>query len=433
MLSTLTTFDDTTTIPTDRSFPQEIFDNIIDYTYDHKITLSICSTVCKSWLPRCRSHLFSEINLDPKLVEFLYSSPHALQTVAPYIKDAALGGAWSLAQKSEYDQVISLLLSLDGVRSLTIETWSWDFISPVSKCLILDADGVIFQNITRLRLQYFRFPSFSVLATAISGFAGLEDLSFDNVTWDDLSDNPSDPVAVDAIYSSPRHLKRLHIRSSLVKPLIAWLFGGVDSMDQQGVTPRAHSLILPELLPSDIYLIGRLLRSLGSCLRHLEIGFIVHNYENPDMQSRQFPRYYSTSAKEFYEDLSTEIDFIHNQDLRTLRIHHLTLYQFPSHNATTHHDRLVSPVFWLVPLLSNVSSSLAELSLSMWLSQEAHLDLIDWPALSSVLAQPLLNGLRLVQFHVFGLEEGRDDLIGWLHTRLEEWQAFRDIVQVIFL
>ncbi|KAG6865439.1 hypothetical protein C0991_002515 [Blastosporella zonata] len=398
---TLTTFDDAITTPTNPTFSQEIFDSIIDNLYSHKPTLLICSIVCKSWLPRCRYYLFSTVDLTPKLVKFLTSSPHSLNTIVPYIKDAFLGGAWLPAQREEYDQVISLVLNLDGVRGLSIETWSWDFISPISKGLILNANGIIFQNITRLHLQYLRFPSFDVLATAISSFSNIEDLSFDNVTWDQCEHQISSPILFP-------QLKKLHIRSSLVQPILGWLFGSMITTAQ-----ALHSLSLPELLSSDIHVVGHLLRTLGPSLRHFEVGFLVHNYDNQDMRN-----------------LSDAIDFSYNRGLRTLRLHHLTLYQLP---PTNHDQPLASPVSWLVPFLSNVASSLVELSLYMWLSQEAHLDLIDWPALSHVLTHPSFGGLDMVQFQVLGLREGRDDLKGWLVSRLSTWQAARNVVQVVFV
>ncbi|KAG6916424.1 hypothetical protein DXG01_006828 [Tephrocybe rancida] len=137
-------------------------------------------------------------------------------------------------------------------------------------------------------MDYFRFPSFSVLVTATAGFTMLEDLSFDNVTWE-LADPPPLTLApTDRMPMIPRHLQRLHIRSSPINPLLNWLFGHtVDPMDSQAALPQPiHTLILPDLLPNDIYIVGCLLRTLESTLRHFEVGFLVHNYDNSDMRSK---------------------------------------------------------------------------------------------------------------------------------------------------
>ncbi|KAG6812208.1 hypothetical protein H0H92_003944 [Tricholoma furcatifolium] len=123
-------------------FSQEIFDNILDHVSPDIPTLSLCSTVCKAWLPRCRYHIFFDVNLTPKLADFLSSSSRIFETITPYIRNAALGGVWSLAERGEYDQVVSLLLTLDNLRGLSIETWSWDFLSLTSSDRILNLKGV---------------------------------------------------------------------------------------------------------------------------------------------------------------------------------------------------------------------------------------------------------------------------------------------------
>ncbi|KAG6861293.1 hypothetical protein C0995_001847 [Termitomyces sp. Mi166 len=402
---------------TDRFFSPEVFDIIIDHIHSDKTTVLSCSTVCRSWLPRCRYHLFHDIDLTPALVEFLCSSPDALHTIVPYIKNITLGDAWSLARREDYDRAISLLLNLTSVHGIAIETWSWDFAKPTFRGLILDAEGALFRNISRLHLQYIRFPSFSALTTLIDKFSVLEDLSFDNVIWELVDSNN---LSISNNVQPLRRLKKLSIRSSQAKPILAWLFGGEDFMQAQEDTRQVlHSITLPDLLSSDIGIVGCLLRTLGLSLRHLEVG-----YFDP----------ISPDTTNFFK----AIDLSHNQSLRTLRLHHLNLYQFPPHDFDSsltiiNDGSQVHPLSWVIPLLSNVPPSLVELALDIWLSQEAQLDFLDWKALSSVLAGPHFEGLRSLQFRVMGLREGKDDFKGWLFERLSSWRASRNVVQAAFL
>lgn len=73
--------------------PIELVECIIDASVAHLPTVSACSLVCKQWLPRCRHHLFSLLNLsadwtpEPNSVtDFLalLRAPHA--TLIPYIR-----------------------------------------------------------------------------------------------------------------------------------------------------------------------------------------------------------------------------------------------------------------------------------------------------------------------------------------------------------
>ncbi|KAK7688144.1 hypothetical protein QCA50_008514 [Cerrena zonata] len=82
---------------TQRRFPNEIIDWIIDYLWGENPTLAVCSRVAKSWLPRCRVNLFECLvwarrckdgtsHSFDDLVEYLKIYPH----LRPYIKSLAL-------------------------------------------------------------------------------------------------------------------------------------------------------------------------------------------------------------------------------------------------------------------------------------------------------------------------------------------------------
>lgn len=48
------------------SIPSEISDYIIDFLHNDRPTLSLCSVVCKEWLPASRHHLFSSLHIGDK-------------------------------------------------------------------------------------------------------------------------------------------------------------------------------------------------------------------------------------------------------------------------------------------------------------------------------------------------------------------------------
>ncbi|KAK0186344.1 hypothetical protein F5146DRAFT_1065526 [Armillaria mellea] len=49
--------------PNPLSLPPEVIDQIVDYNYDDISTLQSCALACRSFLPSCRVHLFSEVAL----------------------------------------------------------------------------------------------------------------------------------------------------------------------------------------------------------------------------------------------------------------------------------------------------------------------------------------------------------------------------------
>lgn len=209
-----------------------------------------------------------------------------METITPYIRDVTIGGAWMSEQQSEFDTVIAiLLLKLESCRALYLETWSWDFLSDASRSLLLKSEGVFFQNITEINLKYMRFPSLSILLQFVSKFPTLGALSFDNVTWALDEDHISHHLKeIQAWSPRPLRLTKLHIRSCHVEPILSWLFGdnlARDSVSGQ-VSPKlsVRVLALPELLPGELDIVGRVFRVLGSTLQHVELGFLLPSLDD---------------------------------------------------------------------------------------------------------------------------------------------------------
>lgn len=149
------------------------------------------------------------------------------------------------------------------------------------------------------------------------------------------------------------------------------------------------------------------------------------------------PRGENANSRWFDPDVVGGIDLSLHTRLRTIRVHQLSLYQFPTTPTTPPSSpppAEISPYVWLVPFLSRIGSSeLSEISFNIWLGGEQQLDLIDWHALVRVLENPLFIKLRLVEFHVRGMEPAMDDEVrGWISHRLSDWEGAQECLKVRF-
>ena len=98
--------------------PNELFDRIIDHLHDSRTILSVCSLVCRSWLPSCRLHLFDENDLIRAARENL-APLVALLIARPNIdvnhRDTAEQTPLFWAARVGAEDVVRLLLSRDDI------------------------------------------------------------------------------------------------------------------------------------------------------------------------------------------------------------------------------------------------------------------------------------------------------------------------------
>lgn len=264
----------------------ELYDHILDEFHSSKSALSTCSLVCQAWLPICRNHLFFSVNLRPDFVKFLRDSPHARTTVAPYIRNVGLGGGWMREQQDEFNDIILFMITLEHVRKIHMETWSWTYLASPATSALLGGQGNVFQTLTVLDLKFIHLPSFSVLRTLASQFPKLQELVFDNVTWDDDSDSESQPTYPPPFLS---RFEKLSICACSNEPIISWL-SNARAEDRTAMVAPIRSLHLPEILPREAPLVGKFLSSLSSSLENLELGFLGHNDDAPAIRGMHAAR-----------------------------------------------------------------------------------------------------------------------------------------------
>jgi hypothetical protein len=409
----------------------ELHDNIIDHLHTSKHALSTCSTVCKAWLPTCRYHLFSTVNLRPDFVEFVRGSSHAAITISPYICHVTLGGGWVREHQTEFNEVISFLLTLESVTELSLDIWSWDYITVEASTSLLDARASLFRNLTRLTMTHIRFPSFDLLIQFISGFPMLQELSLHKVTWEAPGCSPSNSPSTSTLVlqTSPplsSRLQALTVFSSSNLSILCWVSSGHTCGSPEQAIPALRTLVLPDIIPTESNIVDSVLRKAGPSLQHLELGFLVSNSSPPAIQGLSiFPRAsYVCFMNPKTLDALSAIDLSYNTNLRSICMHQLILYQFPPLPTPSSSTTPItnSPYAWLIPFLSQINSPhLVEIAFNIWLSMESQLDLIDWKGLAKVTLNPQTAKSSELRFEVSGVGRDMYEVKGWIWQRLREW------------
>lgn len=270
----------------------ELQDRILDNLHDSKKDLSICSTVCKAWLPTCRFHLFAEVIYNPEFAHFLDSSTHAVNSIAPYVKQVTMKGPFS--QKDEA-HISGLILRLEGVVRLHIQTFNWESVkaSNYTSFLFLIPGSIFSHRLTSLTLRIINFPSFMVLAALLDALVVLQELSIFDVTWGahhSLGSNAN--ASNQSMVLKQSTLKKLFIEHCDNQRLFNWLRYGVlseasfrnlnDGEQLQRSFPHLAALTIHDILPGQGGMLSGFMRALGESLEHLEVGFLPYKFDSRD-------------------------------------------------------------------------------------------------------------------------------------------------------
>ena len=101
------------------AIPQELSDTILDFLHDDVTALCSAGLVCRSWLPASRLHLFSDIELNPRISGhrgLLEAICAERSTIPPYIRYLDIEG-----HESQFvDETLLRLPLLSNLKSLEL-------------------------------------------------------------------------------------------------------------------------------------------------------------------------------------------------------------------------------------------------------------------------------------------------------------------------
>jgi len=195
--------------------PAELTDSIIDHLYADYRSLKICSTVCKTWLPRSRHHLFDDVNVCLQHSNHdsffqLLDSPRA--TLVPYVRRLTLrdqrGDKWVF-------RAIHRLTALTAVKSLVVEQMQFAELQTKT----IPALCAAFRGLESLRMYQVSFGSLAHLMNMLSASTSLEHIELSMVEWDSI-----EMCSTDGDQKAPSRLRSLTLGSNCNKnAVIAWL------------------------------------------------------------------------------------------------------------------------------------------------------------------------------------------------------------------
>lgn len=119
--------------------PQEISDHIVDLLRSEPKALKNCCLVFKSWVPRARMHLFTEVAiLTPNdLGAWKETFPDPVNSPAHYTRSLVIGWAEvipaAVVEEGRWVQAFSNVVRLrmgEGTRALPLHSLPWTLTSP---------------------------------------------------------------------------------------------------------------------------------------------------------------------------------------------------------------------------------------------------------------------------------------------------------------
>ncbi|KZS99809.1 uncharacterized protein LAESUDRAFT_816840 [Laetiporus sulphureus 93-53] len=260
------------------SFPQELFDIIIDCLQDDRCSLVACCLVCAAWVERCRKALYQRINLysrsDLQLLvrtcrmahmehhlltlRELGLFGHGLLEPAPANPESA-----SAPTEGEYIYRASFQIPakfLANVERLEIRAARWSMLPSANRPSISFA---VFSSVTTLLLSQCRFETFGEFRETLTAFPRLSHLNLQNLWVDTVTPPP--------FGHSPGHsirLESLQIDSGCSEELCSALFRSFLRSETRRSLSRFSVKGSDKRSPSSL---PSFLRILGSSLLRLDV------------------------------------------------------------------------------------------------------------------------------------------------------------------
>ncbi|PBK64901.1 uncharacterized protein ARMOST_12347 [Armillaria ostoyae] len=285
--------------PNPLSLPPEVIDQIIDYNYDDVPTLQSCALACRSFLPSCRVHLFSEVVLVHNsairhcdIHGRLYSCENFLQLleeapwVAVLVKVLELYGRYGVGirsgslftERSCTDDYLPSILSpskLPKLNHLSITYYpatNWDTFPPKFQDVV--ERTLSRPTLSQLDLIGINFDTPSNLVDILSKARAVKHLSFTNSFRYNTTGNvnvPVIPLNIPYLFQ-PRSLgfagRAIHLHE-----VYALTKGYPSRID---VTQVRELSVAPESVAGSdaVDALQSLLDSIGGSLEHLTLGLV---------------------------------------------------------------------------------------------------------------------------------------------------------------
>ncbi|THU87896.1 hypothetical protein K435DRAFT_969717 [Dendrothele bispora CBS 962.96] len=387
--------------------PPTDYETHFDLSQAKHDTLSACSLVSRSWLPRTRIHLFSIIELDSSdgsITVFLGLLQHPLCTITNYVRDLTFrdGRRWAdpYYQSDPYhreDWHGSHLLTLTCL--LSIENLKFYNVSFQSAALGVDGAHTFFAAFPCLKSLWLgdcTFDTKTHFLKMISSISLLENLSLASVdctrntfklstkNWRQerrgraVFPRPPSPDRSDdedLVPPPPANLKTLCFYSEGpgIQELTAWLSSGSS-------TPALHTLFCEPILNQTAVPLASYIQTLGDSLRHLLVNV-----------SHEFP------------NTIPVVDFLNTVDLSI----HKNLESIGFYFIQLDSNNIPHPADYTYHLLNQITSPhMKEIWIRVVVKSLEDLNRLDWNELQRILAKPCFRNLeRLVISDVHNLPE----------------------------
>jgi hypothetical protein len=146
--------------------PPELIDRIIDFLHDDKLTLSVCSLVCRNWVPTSRLHYIESMVIDStvdRLIDLFQSPSCTISTVT----------CLDIRGTFRRDTLIAIepWLSRLTIRRLILRGLEWTWSNPVSVAM-----SSWFERIIHLEIRGMEFLDLTSFIRLIQSFHSLQTL-----------------------------------------------------------------------------------------------------------------------------------------------------------------------------------------------------------------------------------------------------------------
>lgn len=238
--------------------PQELWDEILDNLAGHRQALMACSLVCRSWVPRSRTHLFETIALKPRNIQALAQLLRLPEkcTFFPHVS-SIVASRYSWNENNTYFNSISdRLKHFSSVRSLTLR-----MTVDITHYTVQDFhSGFIssFPTITTLVLYCEFSGKPAPLADMISLFPSLQRLEIRAMSECRFS-------VASRFSVPPPDIRHLYLFKYSAAPILSWLHS-------LNLLHTIETLSLIQFSYADAPILRKSLAQIGGSLQHLKIS-----------------------------------------------------------------------------------------------------------------------------------------------------------------